>query len=69
MKWSRMSSAMLTIKLTNKFKKDLARAERRGYNIELLNNVVQLIANGQITEKEAESLRKFLQQANAIFKI
>ena len=37
---------MLTIKLTNKFKKDLARAERRGYNIELLNNVVQLIANG-----------------------
>lgn len=29
----------------------------------------ELIANGQITEKEAESLRKFLQQANAIFKI
>ena len=39
---------MLTIKLTQKFKKDLDRTYRRGYDLSLLSNAIQLIAKGQI---------------------
>ena len=38
---------MLNVFLTAKFKKDLDRAKRRGYNITLLEDVVEMLANGQ----------------------
>lgn len=38
---------MYEIQVTNKFKKDLKTAIKRGYSIESLNNVVDTLANGQ----------------------
>lgn len=38
---------MYEIQVTNKFKKDLKTAIKRGYSIETLNNVVDTLANGQ----------------------
>ena len=38
---------MLNVFLTAKFKKDLDRAKRRGYNITLLEDVVDMLAKGQ----------------------
>lgn len=36
-----------TIKPTNKFKKDLKKAHKRGYNIDLLTDIINKIANGE----------------------
>ena len=36
---------MLDIVLSNQFKKDLKIAQKRGYNLELLNSVVDVLAN------------------------
>ena len=38
---------MLDIILTNRFKKDLRLAKKRGYNVELLDNVVDTLAAKQ----------------------
>lgn len=38
---------MYEIQVTNKFKKDLKTAIKRGYSIESLNNVVDTLASGQ----------------------
>lgn len=35
------------IKPTNQFKKDLKTIQRRGYNLDLLTEVIQLLADGQ----------------------
>ena len=35
------------IKPTSLFKKDLKKAQRRGYNMELLTEVIRLLANGE----------------------
>lgn len=43
---------MLTIKYETTFKKDFKRIVRRGYNIKLLEEVIELLANGeQLPEK------------------
>lgn len=38
---------MYTIKPTTKFQRDIKRAERRGYNISLLTNVIKMLAAGK----------------------
>lgn len=38
---------MLNVVLSNQFKKDLKLAQKRGFNIELLTEVVDKIANGE----------------------
>ena len=37
---------MYTVKPTSKFQRDIKRAERRGYNISLLTNVIKILAAG-----------------------
>ncbi len=37
-------------KPSNKFKKDLKKAEKRGYNISLITIVIKKLANGEILE-------------------
>lgn len=39
---------MLTIKYESSFKKDFKRIVKRGYNIKLLESVIELLANRQI---------------------
>ena len=39
---------MLEIVLSNKFKKDLKQAAKRGYNLDLLNEVVELLAHREM---------------------
>ena len=39
---------MLTIKYETTFKKDFKRIVRRGYDIRLLENVIEMLANGQV---------------------
>lgn len=39
---------MLTIKYESTFKKDFKRIVKRGYNIRLLEEVIELLASGQI---------------------
>lgn len=36
-----------SVKPTTKFQKDLKRAEKRGYNISLLTDVIKKLANGE----------------------
>ena len=36
-----------TIKPTNKFQKDLKKAQKRGYNISLLTDIIKKLANGE----------------------
>ena len=36
-----------TIKPTTKFQKDLKRIQKRGYNLELLTEIIKIIANGE----------------------
>ena len=43
---------MLDIILSNQFKKDLKSAQKRGYNLELLNTVVETLANCQPLEEK-----------------
>ena len=38
---------MLTIKLYKKFKRDYKRIQKRGYNLDLLDNVIQMLAEGK----------------------
>lgn len=38
---------MLTIKYESTFKKDFKRIVRRGYNIKLLENVIEMLAQGE----------------------
>lgn len=38
---------MYTIKPTNKFQKDLKRVKKRGYDINLLKEVIKKLANGE----------------------
>ena len=38
---------MLTIKYETTFKKDFKRIVKRGYNIKLLEDVIELLANGE----------------------
>ncbi len=38
---------MYEIQITNKFKKDLKTAIKRGYSIKSLNNVIDILASGQ----------------------
>ena len=38
---------MLTIKYESTFKKDFKRIVKRGYNIRLLEEVIEMLANGQ----------------------
>ena len=43
---------MLDVVLSNRFKKDLKLAAKRGYNLDLLENVVDTLARGEkLTEK------------------
>lgn len=37
---------MYSVKVTTRFKRDLKRMEKRGYNIDLLTNVIKILANG-----------------------
>lgn len=37
-----------TVKFTNQFKKDYKLAKRRGKKMELLNSVIELLANGEV---------------------
>ena len=39
---------MLTIKYETTFKKDFKRIVKRGYNIKLLEEVIEILANGQV---------------------
>lgn len=39
---------MLTIKYETTFKKDFKRIVKRGYNIRLLEEVIEMLANGQV---------------------
>ena len=39
---------MLTIKYETSFKKDFKRIVRRGYDIRLLEKVIEMLANGQV---------------------
>ena len=55
---------MLTIKLTQKFKKDLDRTYRRGYDLSLLSNAIQLIAKGQTLRTVPVGLRDPLSSLN-----
>lgn len=44
------------IKPTNQFKKDLKIIQKRGYNLDLLTEVIQLLADGQkLPEKKSGS--------------
>ena len=43
---------MYTVKPTSKFVKDLKRAEKRGYNLSLLTNVIKKLANGETLEEK-----------------
>lgn len=38
---------MLTIKYESSFKSDFKRIVKRGYNIKLLENVIEMLANGE----------------------
>ena len=38
---------MLTIKLYRKFKRDYKRLQKRGYNLRLLDEVIQMLAEGK----------------------
>ena len=38
---------MLTIKYESSFKNDFKRIVKRGYNIKLLENVIEMLANGE----------------------
>lgn len=38
---------MLTIKYESSFKKDFKRMVKRGYNIKLLENVIEMLAHGE----------------------
>ena len=38
---------MLDVVLSNRFKKDLKLAAKRGYNLDLLENVVDTLARGE----------------------
>ena len=42
---------MLDIVVSNRFKKDLKLAMKRGYNMALLETVVECLASGQMLEK------------------
>ena len=42
---------MLDIVVSNRFKKDLKLAMKRGYNMALLETVVECLASGQLLEK------------------
>ena len=42
------------IKPTSLFKKDLKKAQKRGYNIDLLTEVIRLLANGTLPEKNKD---------------
>ncbi len=39
---------MLDVVLSNRFKRDLKLAEKRGYNLELLNEIVDKLANREV---------------------
>ncbi|MDR2182900.1 MAG: type II toxin-antitoxin system YafQ family toxin [Clostridiales bacterium] len=41
---------MYTIKPTSRFKKDLKRVQKRGYNIDLLTTVIKKLAAGEILD-------------------
>lgn len=41
-----------TVKPTNKFQKDLKRIQKRGYNIDLLTNIIKKLANGEALSRE-----------------
>jgi mRNA interferase YafQ len=41
---------MYTVKPTTKFQRDLKRAEKRGYNIDLLTAVIKKLAAGEVLD-------------------
>jgi mRNA interferase YafQ len=41
---------MYTVKSTSKFQKDLKRADKRGYRIELLTTVIKKLAAGEVLD-------------------
>ena len=41
-----------TLKPTGRFQKDLKKAQRRGYNLELLKEVIKILAEGQSLPKQ-----------------
>ena len=43
---------MLIIKYESTFKKDFKRIVKRGYNIKLLEEVIEILANGQVLPKK-----------------
>ena len=43
---------MYTVKPTSKFQRDIKRAERRGYDISLLTNVIKILAAGEPLPKK-----------------
>ena len=43
---------MYTVKPTSKFQRDIKRAERRGYDISLLTNVIKILAAGEVLPKK-----------------
>ncbi len=40
------------VKPTNKFKKDLNAVQKRGYNIDLLTEVIKVLANGEMLDEK-----------------
>jgi len=46
-----------TIKPTNKFQKDLKRIQKRGYNLNLIKDIIKKLANGEtLPEKNKDHL-------------
>ncbi len=43
---------MLNIVLSNRFKKDLKLVAKRGYNLDLLDNIVDRLANREVLEEK-----------------
>lgn len=37
-----------TVKPSTKFQKDIKRAEKRGYNLSLITDVIKILANGEV---------------------
>lgn len=48
---------MLTIKYESTFKKDFKRIVKRGYNIKLLEEVIEILANGQVLPEKYKDHR------------
>lgn len=46
-----------TVRPTTKFQKDLKRIQKRGYNIDLLTEIIKKLANGEGFHQRTETMR------------